>query len=436
MEWLKNQIPIRLAKNTSQGDSQPSRSAMQDCSQRESALENLPPELRTQILLQLPDVQSLRSLVHASPSYHATYRAAGRGRVMRRLALQQLDFRVRADALAASRSGRFYRLELITDREKKRTSAFIDEYACVRGGSATTSIEWLSCRDMTEAQDLVHLNKACKKILAEYCRSVAAEMHQEQQFLLSSIEQLRLERAIYRFQTYCNFFGRNTSLRNDDRSEHPIKRYLPSFPPWEVMEIACVWHYLMERWVSIFREVLDTKLMTREERREPDISHALRNEREVCEYLVHRGPRFLAEFPAKRKSPRDVIKNIFPEPLVQPFGKFEQLTRPGQGFIHPANKYLEPDSPAQFSSMAEPEQPSRGWEWFCDTHKIRSLGLGVEVWPGEARKSIKQRNKPDLRWGFPFWDKEKLEAWGMIRARDDAHTDGGHAADASTEGSP
>ena len=57
-----------------------------------SALENLPAELRIQTLLELQDLASLHSLVLASPSYHASYSAIGRWKVLSRLALQKLDY--------------------------------------------------------------------------------------------------------------------------------------------------------------------------------------------------------------------------------------------------------------------------------------------------------------------------------------------------------
>ena len=112
---------------------------------------------------------------------------------MCRLTLQQLDYQDRADALGAIRLGRFYEREQRKKRKKERMTVFIDEYARARGGSADSSSEWLSCRSLTEAQDLIHLNKAFKQIVAEYCRSVASGMHQTQQSLNSAIVELRLE---------------------------------------------------------------------------------------------------------------------------------------------------------------------------------------------------------------------------------------------------
>lgn len=78
-------------------------------------------------------------------------------------------------------------------------------------------------------------------------------MPQEQQTLsLSPMEELRLYRAIYRFQVYCTLFG---SGRASDSLTDQHERFLASFPPWEVLEMACVWYYLVCRWASIMKDL-------------------------------------------------------------------------------------------------------------------------------------------------------------------------------------
>lgn len=116
----------------------------------------------------------------------------------------------------------------------------------------------------------------------------------------------------------------------------------------------------MERWASILREVLDTKPMTREEQDDRGISHVQRHERDICEYLGHQVPESLAKMMATQtvKSRRKIIKHIYGHRPIQPFSRFEEYPHSVPGFLHPADKYQEPDSPAQLSKMAESEQPS------------------------------------------------------------------------------
>jgi hypothetical protein len=64
--------------------------------------------------------------------------------------------------------------------------------------------------------------------------------------------------------------------------------------------------------------------------------------------------------------------------------------------------------------MPESEQPNPAWEWFCHKYEIDSLDMGPEIWRGRAWSQVQRSGGCLLRWGFPFWDKEKLETWGVI----------------------
>lgn len=55
-----------------------------------SRLENLPSELRSKILSDMPDLPTLRSLVHASPIMHAQYRH-DRNTILRACLGRELD---------------------------------------------------------------------------------------------------------------------------------------------------------------------------------------------------------------------------------------------------------------------------------------------------------------------------------------------------------
>jgi hypothetical protein len=185
-----------------------------------------------------------------------------REEVLCHIALQQIDCRLHPDTLAAVRSANFYELH---PHKPQELTAFLGQYGKSRAQIADSDSEWLTCRGLTEAIDLIQLYRSVKHFAAEYCVSIAIKMPQEELTLnLSPIEQLRLYRAICRFQIYSNFFGRDLRLANPDGGdtstryeEDPTMRFLPSFPPWEVQEIACIWHYLNSRWASILREVSD-----------------------------------------------------------------------------------------------------------------------------------------------------------------------------------
>lgn len=198
-----------------------------------------------------------------------------REEVLCHVALQQIDHRLHPDALAAFRSATFYDSH---PHEPQELLAFLRSYGQSRYQMADFNPGWLACRGLTEAVGLIHLHKSVTYIAAEYCVSVGSKMPQSEPVLnLSPLEQLRLYRAIYRFQIYCNFFGRNLPLANPDGGntstefgEDPAMGFLSSFPPWELQEIACIWRYLKLRWASILRQVSEIYIPKHISRGGPD----------------------------------------------------------------------------------------------------------------------------------------------------------------------
>ncbi|KAK4232784.1 hypothetical protein C8A03DRAFT_39585, partial [Achaetomium macrosporum] len=88
-----------------------------------SPLENLPAELRDQLLMNAPDLATLRSLVHASPVMHAQYRS-NRDRLLRACLHRELDgFFVDAYACVMSRVRALGPL-----RTDETITAFLDSY--------------------------------------------------------------------------------------------------------------------------------------------------------------------------------------------------------------------------------------------------------------------------------------------------------------------
>jgi hypothetical protein len=200
--------------------------------------------------------------VHASPLYHATYVEEARQQVLCHLALQQLDYRLRPDALAAVRAARHYEVH---DENPDNVIAFLNQYGRARETATHSASGWLSCRTIAEAIDLLHLHEAVKRIADNYYLSIATKMPQEeneQQLKLPQLELLRIYRGIYRFQLYCNMFVKHKPdgrecFRTSRRIAPPSSYFLPAFPPWEVQEIAGMWQYINRRWASILREVSD-----------------------------------------------------------------------------------------------------------------------------------------------------------------------------------
>jgi hypothetical protein len=428
-----------------------------------SSLEYLPAEIRIQVLQSLTDFPSLRSLIHASPLYHTTYLQVRR-EVLCHLSLYQLDHRLRANALAAVRSQGHDERPTHTP---ETVNALFDEYR--EAEVAFPKTEWLSCCSITEAVDLLHLHEAVKRITEDYCRSIASKMAPKEerpqpQLRLSQMEQLRFYRGTYRFQLYCNLFGpaaRWTSVGAGHFSydHNSISRFFEVLQPWEVLEIAGIWHHLNKSWASILRELLDMLFPTHiskgasddhsdledtseylrltrhgsPQERRPDIAsqqqpissvsnqeigESRTNEMEDYSHyyglhekrrfsLAHRGPRFLTR--ALAQEPFEVLEDLrdmkwaahgFPK---IPFDeKLDQV---------PLYNVERPHE------LPESDQPSRGWKWFCHKYEVGCLNSQTgAIEPSAPMLQGKQLDGAtyELSWGYPYWDKEKLERWGVI----------------------
>jgi hypothetical protein len=82
--------------------------------------------------------------------------------------------------------------------------------------------------------------------------------------------------------------------------------------------------------------------------------------------------------------------------------------------LHPAQKYQSANVLTKLSQVPELEQPSRGWKWFCHKYDIHSFGMGPDhSFMLEWEIICKHSDGRELGWGFPFWDKDKLEMLGQ-----------------------
>jgi hypothetical protein len=178
------------------------------CIQAEPTLETMPAELKIRIMLCLPDVASLRSLIFASPTYHATYLAGARQEVLSHLVMKQLDDRLHVDALATVRSTDFY---IHGIRDPNDVIAFVEDYSLARRNPRSSPIlangifEHGKASSLEEAILLCLLNIKVSLIIDDYLHSTPRL--QCISTPLSGWERVRLYRAICRYQVFCNLYG-------------------------------------------------------------------------------------------------------------------------------------------------------------------------------------------------------------------------------------
>ena len=221
-----------------------------------ATLEGLPVEIQSAILFAIPDIASLRNLIHASPQYHSAY-LSQRLEVLQRILFNSIHPDVMYDAFFAISSS-----ETLTgniEDRVRRVDIFLSEYkdSC----ETWTSPEHF---DLESASRLAQLQIRVQHATEHFCRRAfssrpCTDNQADDCRQLSSNETRRLYRAFYRFEIFCNLFR--------DRRESPIdgepsdasraskngiseldstqksSRFLGLFNPWEVEELACIRDY-------------------------------------------------------------------------------------------------------------------------------------------------------------------------------------------------
>ncbi|KAK5992079.1 hypothetical protein PT974_05476 [Cladobotryum mycophilum] len=233
-----------------------------ETSSSSSRLENLPAELRLKLLMHMPDLRTLRSLVHASPIIHAQYRY-NRNTVLRMCVGCQLDGCL-VDAYATLKS----RVrEIGSPRTDEKITDFLSSYQSWLSDSVHSSdvnsihpgsLRWLAAYHLAVAQPLLHsyskwaLTNLSKATSSSTNEQVATEFNVK----LQRSEEIRILRALYRYETFCHLFGRNQGRRHGAFRHNEVNEiFFCLFDPWEAEAIGCVDLFVRDKYQDIFDEV-------------------------------------------------------------------------------------------------------------------------------------------------------------------------------------
>ncbi|KGO78401.1 hypothetical protein PITC_068640 [Penicillium italicum] len=212
-------------------------------SQVPSSLENLPSEIRRHIL-SMVDIDSLKTLVQASPVYFHQYR-----RDRKLLLCQSLESTlgsVTADAYAVHKSSS---MEFSTKCTTEEVDDFLPFYHTIR--SQAWSSPLYKVLSMEEVTSMVKFHRLTVQPLMQFfvtqaLSNLIKETKGSQiEETLSSTEETRLMRAFYRYQLCCNIYGPGMGVEMHHETWNPIfdrisKDFLCIFCPWEAEEISCI----------------------------------------------------------------------------------------------------------------------------------------------------------------------------------------------------
>ncbi|KAH7013877.1 hypothetical protein EDB80DRAFT_863790 [Ilyonectria destructans] len=232
-----------------------------------SRLENLPSELRSKILSDMPDLPTLRSLVKASPTLHAQYRH-DRNTILRACLGRELHgFLVDAYANLMSRV-----YELGSPRTDEKVTNFLLTYRGWLSGSSphpgldsigSSRLRWLAHYHLSVARPLARLysrwaiaNLKKAASTGQRVTAQASEILGDGCVSLTRSEEIRVFRALYRYETYYHLFGQNEGKRYGGFRHHIINDiFFCIFNPWEADAIGCIDEFVRQIYENIFARV-------------------------------------------------------------------------------------------------------------------------------------------------------------------------------------
>lgn len=243
-------------------------------------LESLPIELRVQILLELPDLESLNAIACSSTALYQAYCLAHQESLPKFLQKNYGGLVEITEAITAVRSKKFHGtrrsdreriIALLDDRRRSR------EIRCLGKRSGATQPLPDQPVDLNEVRDLLRLHEIAIWLLNDYSKNAPCpfwidEVSWSTHILplkFSKNEKKRYYRAFYRLQTFCNLFGNvenpvdspdsSRSLYWDNSQpftrEEIWKFFFGTFAPWEYEEFAGLWWYCHHRNGEIYAKV-------------------------------------------------------------------------------------------------------------------------------------------------------------------------------------
>ena len=200
-----------------------------------SAMERMPVELRQELLGFLPDLISLRSAVLTCSSFYEAFISA-EVLVTTRVLGNQVDLEVLPEALAVLESSH------LQPWTRQRIQDFVRDHLDSRKPQLPS--QWT----LAQAISLGSLHRHVQSFATAFASDAltkqlgANELNTIPNYPPSHDEIHRIQRALYRFELYCNLF------RDPKRTLFNIKEQIPlfffKFSPWEIEQLGIIHDYL------------------------------------------------------------------------------------------------------------------------------------------------------------------------------------------------
>ena len=227
-------------------------------SMKHDYIDRLSTELITLILLELPTIQSLHSLIRASPKILHVF-LASKENILLFLLRRTIKPAVFIDALAAVQASQLKE----SSPDRKTVLAFLRRYEIKRHKAVEEQGQHFSRRTAVSLCQLYWSTQYFIKELTirsnfylHRCRDSFIRSQNGSSDLLrktgklsiplSFTEETRLERAFYRYQLYTQIFSSDMEYGGEKLWELPSDShfFLNKYQHWEIEELACVENYL------------------------------------------------------------------------------------------------------------------------------------------------------------------------------------------------
>ncbi|KAE9378344.1 hypothetical protein N431DRAFT_461872 [Stipitochalara longipes BDJ] len=406
-----------------------------------SGIEALPLELRLHILSAIPNLQSLKYLLRASPAYYRAFQGSKR-KILKSVIERELKPSLLVEAKAVCKAKRVGRDEKwmasVGDvlREWRDERKVVAEKKTMGNGmeGGGTEVEV----DEDDVIEIVNLYLLVQRLTGEFCADALRPVSdgltkregkgREWDREISELERCRIQRAMFRFETFVALFGEKKfrpSYRPERfREQEMADLYFGSegMKAWEVEELACVRDWMYRVYGSVLEETRELvwEMDVESERDELRCfmeegwkmeERAKRQvmkrdeywERDQREVLLMLGLPFLAKIMEARSAQR----------------KFELLKE------HLIISYM--DAPDFLTKALEAEPgPSRAGHGHGHRRARIEFEGDIETGPNMAwvqSKGIKNREDQERwfedeaerwrEWGYCLWDEERLKEWGF-----------------------
>ncbi|KAK3304293.1 uncharacterized protein B0T15DRAFT_235219 [Chaetomium strumarium] len=230
---------------------------------RRSPLENLPAEIRREVLLLL-DFRELLALVNASPVFHEQYLADHKSVMCSWLQRALGDAAI--EARAVHQAGIVGSLDPDSPEWPDVLRRFLDTYRARSSRVQSDRVIPFAALPKHEVKYLIffHLNVILplSRRFTSWASMNLAKMAKTEYYapLLSRAEETRVVRALYRFQLCCCLFGRATCGDDEgsdwgNRVPLSMTGFFDTMEPWEIEEVACICDWIMEEYEYVFRAI-------------------------------------------------------------------------------------------------------------------------------------------------------------------------------------